>query len=380
MRHLFVFILFYSCVYAQDSTETAKKITLNGYVKNLQSISFDKDFRHAVSGNLLHNRLNLKAKLTTRLSAAAEIRTRLFWGEEMKITPHFVSMLENNNEKIRMQKVWINNESLALVSNVERLYLDFQKNDITIRVGRQRINWGVTTNWNPNDIFNAYNFLDFDYEERPGVDGGKVHYNLSGNSNAEVAFAFAGKKKQVAALKYFLNKWNYDMQLLLGWYKQQATAGGGWAGNIGDAGFKGEFQYFFAAADLTDRFNLAVEADNMFENGWYLNGGFLMNNRGLTKPAGNWNEIDLNLSPDNLMPAKWNILLTTAKEIDPLFSLDMSVVYSPGPDLLILLPAVTYNMAPNLDVNLFAQSFFAKMNAGFQAMNHRMYLRLKWSF
>ena len=53
---------------------------------------------------------------------------------------------------------------------------DYRDNKINFRIGRQRINWGTTTIWNPNDIFNAYNFLDFDYEERPGMDGGKFQY------------------------------------------------------------------------------------------------------------------------------------------------------------------------------------------------------------
>ena len=58
----------------------------------------------------------------------------------------------------------------------DRLFIEWNKEKWNIRIGRQRINWGINLAFNPNDIFNAYNFLDFDYEERPGVDAARVQY------------------------------------------------------------------------------------------------------------------------------------------------------------------------------------------------------------
>lgn len=165
--------------HAQDTTALPKKLTISGYVKDLQTLSFDKDFKELITGNLIHNRLNIKWKPSERITAASEIRNRLYWGEEVKLTPGFASLLRNDNEKANLQKAWIKNKSLVLHSNVERLYFDYQDNELNVRIGRQRINWGIATTWNPNDIFNVYNFLDFDYEERPGVDGGKFKYIFS---------------------------------------------------------------------------------------------------------------------------------------------------------------------------------------------------------
>lgn len=376
-----LFLLFSASVAnAQDSIVQSEKILFSGYLKDLQTLSFDKDFRNLLSGNLLHNRLNFKWNATGKLIAVAEIRNRLFWGEEVKLTPGFDSLLRNEIEKINMQKTWIENEALVMHSNVERLYLDFRDTDFNVRIGRQRINWGIASNWNPNDIFNAFNFLDFDYEERPGLDGGKVHYTLNSSSNAEFAFAFKGKSGSVGALKYSTNRWNYDMQVLAGWYGDLPTAGLGWAGNIKDAGFKGEAQYYFPRNKSAGHFNLVLEGDYMFEKGWYVNAGFLFNNRGLDKPVNNWAAVNLNLSPENLMPTRWNFILTSAKEINPLFTANLGVLYAPGTDLLILLPSLQYNMAPNFDVNLVEQSFFADLNNHFEAVNHRFFLRMKWSF
>jgi hypothetical protein len=347
----------------------------------LETLTFDKNFNNLITGNLIHNRLNFKWKPSEKITAVAELRNRLFWGEEVKYTPNFAAQLRNENEKVNLQKVWIEKNALVLHTNVERLYADWRNAEWNVRVGRQRINWGITTTWNPNDIFNTYNFLDFDYEERPGIDGAKMEYTFSSNFKTEMAYAHTGKKDgSVAAMRYALNKWNYDMQLITGWYNDHPTIGAGWAGPIKDAGFKGEVQYFFASKDSGDHLNLSLEGDYMFKKGWYVNAGLLYNNHGLYKPVANWDAINLKLSPDNLMPTKWNIMLTTSKEFTPLLSANLSVLYAPGTNLLILFPTLQYNLATNLDISLVWQSFLGERNKNLEAINHRCFIRMKWSF
>ncbi|WP_186452614.1 hypothetical protein [Chitinophaga polysaccharea] len=334
-----------------------------------------------MAGNLIHNRINVKWKPSVEISGVAEFRNRLFWGEEVKLIPHFASLLKNENEAIDMQKIWIESSSLVLLTNIERLYFDYNNDKLNLRIGRQRINWGVNATWNPNDIFNSYNFLDFDYEERPGVDAGKIRYLLRNSSNVEFAYSYMDKEDGgIAAVKYALDKWNYDLQFIAGWYHNQLTAGAGWAGSIGDAGFKGEAQYFFAGKDSVSHLNLALEGDYMFRKGWYLNLGVLFNNRGLNRPVGNWSTLDLVLSPENLMPTKWNLIVKCAREITPLLSVNITVLYSPGANLTIFYPSLQYSIATNLDVNFVWQSFYAGQNHGFEAINHRAFLRLKWNF
>ena len=77
---------------AQDSTDTPKKFTINGYIKSLQTLTFDKNFNDLVSGNLIHNRINMKWRPSEKFTAVAEFRNRLFWGEEVKLTPGFASL------------------------------------------------------------------------------------------------------------------------------------------------------------------------------------------------------------------------------------------------------------------------------------------------
>ena len=374
-------ILFCQVTLAQDSSESKEKWELNGYLKNMENLTFDHLSKQVTSGNLLHNRINIKWMPSATFTAVAQIRNRLFWGEEIKLTPSFSSLLKNENEKINLQVQWINSASVVLHTNTERLYVDYRTEKWNARVGRQRINWGVTTTWNPNDVFNSYNFLDFDYEERAGVDAAKLQYQFNDFGNVELGYSLTGNNKgDIAAARFSFNKWNYDFHILSGWVNKQASTGAVWAGSIKESGIKGELEYYFRSKHAIDRLNVVLEWDHMFKKGWYANFSTLYNSRGVDTVVNNFGSINLKLSPQNLMPTKWNLIATTSKEITPLLSANMSVLFTPGTNLLILLPSVRYNLATNLDVDIVGQSFFSELNSTFRGVSTRIFLRMKWSY
>ena len=173
---------------------------------------------------------------------------------------------------------------------------------------------------------------------------------------------------------------NYDVQFITGWYNEHLTLGSGWAGYIKDEGFKGELQYFIRDKDSADHLNLSLETDYMFKKGWYASLGFLFNSRGLCQPVDNWDSVNLKVSPENLMPTKWNLIFTTAREFTPLLSGNLSFLFAPGSNLLILFPSIQYNIATNFDVDLVWQSFLSEKENQFEAINHKCLLRFKWSF
>lgn len=122
-----------------------------------------------------------------------------------------------------------------------------------------------------------------------------------------------------------------------------------------------------------------LEGDYIFKKGWYVSTTFLFNDKGWDSPLDSLNTLVFQVSPRNLMPTKWNFLVNTSKEITPILSGSMSVVYAPGTNLLILFPTLRYNMQTNLDLDFVWQSFFASYNR-FDALSHIGFLRAKWSF
>ena len=194
-------MLFFTISARSQDLEIPKIMKVKGYVKELPYLQFDKNFEHAYPTNLVHNRLNVSIKPNNHFQAAFELRTRLYWGDEVRLTPAFAAALYNANEQIDASILWIETENAVLHSNVERLWIDYTAHKWNFRLGRQRINWATASIWNPNDLFNTYNFIDFDYEERPGSDALHIHYTVKELRYVEAALSI-GKthKKKVATL------------------------------------------------------------------------------------------------------------------------------------------------------------------------------------
>lgn len=367
-------------MYAQDSANTERNWRLNGYVKEMETFSFNKNFSKLLTNNLLHNRINIKWKPDKLITTSLEVRNRMFWGNEVAETPGFTDLLKGENEWLNLSALWVSRSNIVLYSNIDRLWGEIRKTKWNLRLGRQRVNWGVNAIWSPNDIFNTYNFLDFDYEERPGADAAKFQYLFTDQSNVEFAFSVQKNNKYIGAARYFINMLGYDLQILAGIYQNKLTTGFGWAGNLGNVGFKGEGQVFIGEKDSGNICNYSVELSYVFKKAWYLSVSVLHTTSGLSKPVSDWSKINFNFSPVNLMPAKWSFLTSLSKEITPLFSGNLSLVYSPQVNLFILYPSLKYNLFTNFDADIVWQSFFSEISNRFQAATHHAFIRLKWNF
>jgi hypothetical protein len=86
-----------------------------------------------------------------------------------------------------------------------------------LRIGRQRNNWGIHDIWNINDIFYTYNFWNFDYQHRLGINDIRLQRNLKDNSTLGLAFAPRKRRKEhTAAVLFCFKRKKYDLQLLGG--------------------------------------------------------------------------------------------------------------------------------------------------------------------
>jgi hypothetical protein len=234
--------------------------------------------------------------------------------------------------------------------------------------------------WNPNDIFNSYSFLDFDYEERPGTDALRVTYPIGLLSSLEGAVALANGGRSIAALRYFFNTKYGDYQLNAGHYLGRSTIGLGWASAIGEAGLKGELQYFSALGPAYSRVNASVEFDYMTKKEWYWLAGVLLNSRGLNQAVADWSTVSFELNPENMMPGKWNGLIGCRKQWHPLWTSGCSIVYAPGMRLLLGITTLQYNAGEKTDFDFVAQNFFGQREQKFQSITQAFFLRFKYSF
>lgn len=220
---------------------------------------------------------------------------------------------------------------MVLHSTVDRLMMSYTHLKFTLTLGRQRINWGINTIWNPNDLFNASNFLDFDYEERPGTDGLRMQYFPNTNTSLEAGFKLGENSDQtVLAVLYKTNKWNYDLQLLTGIYYTDWVIGCGWAGNIKDAGFKGEFSYFIPKNESSEGNNVlstSLTLDYSFNNNWYASLSTLYQSRVFISEGSAIIAQPRVLNAKFLMPYQYSFYANVNKQFSPLLTGNLGIVF-----------------------------------------------------
>jgi len=174
------------------SPKKEKNWTLSGYHKSLNGLFGFEDFLNGgkiiLSDAFLHNRLNFRWFPNDHWTLRAELRNRFFYGElsRSNLFGNFKESLKQGNDVLNLQLINAGDQ-VIFHSIFDRLYFEYTKDKLEIRLGRQRINWGINTVWNPHDIFNAFSFTDFDYEERPGSDALRIKYYTGFASSLEVA-------------------------------------------------------------------------------------------------------------------------------------------------------------------------------------------------
>lgn len=367
-----------------DSTQTKNKdwLRFNGYVKYMQTLSISPDTTMMVD-NLIHNRLNFKAYLGEKSSIKTDFRTRIFYGASNQLIPEYGKQVTSYDGVLPLEWVVFDNKSAAMNVIVDRLYYDYSADKFQVRVGRQRINWGINTTWNPNDIFNSYNIYDFDYEEREGSDAVRVKYFPNYNSSFDIAYKVTDNfKTDVFAGLYKFNKKNYDYQILLGKFQEKIAIGGGWAGSLNLVGFKGEATYF-QATNTTDQNNLStsITFDYSWNNGFYLMGTYLWNTTGALQPMNPTGQILAIPTAEYLMPAAHNTMIQGSKQLSPIMTLNMGVIYGFGINSLTIFPTYTVSLKSNLDLDIIGQLFFQELpQQDFSNLGNGIFWRLKGSF
>ncbi|MCU0471837.1 MAG: hypothetical protein MUC93_00535 [Bacteroidales bacterium] len=375
---IFLFLLFTSVI----SQEKQKNIELNGYLTTMQSAMFDTLSGPVIYENLLHNRLNFKGYINDNITLAVELRNRLFTGDMVRSYYRYSDMIAADEGWVDMSWNIVDESSFFLNTTVDRLWIDLNLNKFQARIGRQRINWGQTFVWNPNDIFNAYSFFDFDYTERPGSDAVRLQYYPSFSSAIEFAAKIDSEDDVTAAGLFRFNKWDYDIQFLAGYSNSSdIVAGTGWSGSIGSVSFRGEASWFRPLENFSDTTGTTIITagiDKVFENNsifqvqlMYCNNPLKLNNFSSFYSG--------NLSAKDLAFSELSAFGQFTWAATPLINISLSAMWFPDLKGYFAGPSFDYSLAENVDFSLIWQHFNAEMGGSKTRINIG-FLRIKYSF
>lgn len=372
-----------------------KMITLDGYLNDMQTVYHVEGIEDVnwLWENQIHNRLNLNIYPANWLQFSLQGRTRFMQGNLNKLVPDY-------GEAIGRDAGWFDatyatdgsyNDDVGYVftTMLDRAYAEFTFGNFVGTVGRQRINWGQTFAWNPNDIFNTYSYFDVDYPERPGADAIRLQYYTGMASNLEVAAKIDSANKITAAGYFRFNAGGYDFQLIGGVLSEEdLVIGTGWSGNLSAISFRGEASYFHDLDDFQDTTGLVIASaglDYTFSNSFFIQTEVLYS--GYAKNLNIYNLMQVFASDMNVKTigfTEWSVFASMAYPITPLINTSLAAMYYPEWKGFYVGPSIDISAMDNLSVSLIFQGFSAELEDPFGASDRQNtyigYARLKWSF
>jgi hypothetical protein len=366
----------------------ANKFDFKGYLKYLTTVNFQDVNEDWVTDNLLHNRLEFRYYPNEKWKLDLEIRNRLFYGEFVKLynrTMDYGAYIDRDNGFFDLSHNWAEGSSYVLNTTIDRFYFDFTSGKWQVRAGRHRINWGQNLVWNPNDVFNAYSYFDFDYEERPGTDAVRVQYFTGFTSAAEFVYQLGDNIDEMSFMGlYKFSKWDYDIQFLAGQVKRDLVVGAGWSGDIKGGGFRGELTYFHDKDSLNTEVGqlmASVSGDYTFPSSLYLQASVLFNSKGTTGKAGIPNpNILTQTSAKYLTLSRMDLFGQISYQISPLWRGDLASIVNLFDKSFFIGPGVSYSLSDNMELLLFGQLFVGDTGTEFGGIGKLFYFRYKWAF
>ncbi len=367
------------------------KMSFSGYLSDMQTVYHIPD--HWLWENTLHNRLNLDLYPTTWLNGSFQLRNRFIFGNTIHEIPGYADALDGDLGWLDM--TWATDGDLGdstgymLTSTIDRLWMQFTFGNLEVKAGRQRINWGQTLVWNPNDIFNSYSYFEVDYPERPGSDALRVSYYTGNASTIEVAAKIDSANRVTAAGYFRFNTLGFDIQFMGGVYQEEdLVLGTGWSGNLGSAAIRGELSYFRDLdqfKDTTGYLMSSIGFDYTFSS------SLMLQIEGLYSAFAKDMDVNSflqfysgNLDVKNLGFTPWSFFGNISYPLTPLLNGAFATIWYPDWKGVYLGPSFDLSLNSNMDLSLILQYFTAEFEDPSGATNREKntfgFLRFKWSF
>lgn len=385
-------------------------VEFNGYISDMPYMMYQNygDSNDIFMQNILHNRLKFNWYANDNFTFNIEMRNQFIWGD----------LVDNktNPEGFKTESYFLplsfyghTSDNSLLYSVIDRANITYMKGNFEAVIGRQRINWGQTFAFNPNDIFNAYNFFDFDYTEKPGADAIKLQYYTGYTSSLELAAKIDSGNNVTAAALYRFNKWNYDMQLLSGFFSYDSYSiaydvnfiphyniakhediffGAGWSGDFFGMSIRGELSYFQPCNNIFDTSGIFLSSfalDYTFTNEMYISAEFLYQQND-TLALSDFSSFYANTrNAKTLSDFKYNLLAQMSYPITPIVNFSFAGMYFWQDDFkgVYIFPSLALSTSDNTELSLMYQIFLYKdkqLNNNEWLNTQIGFLRFKWSF
>lgn len=389
MKKLLIIVIF-SVLTLSISAQKQHKLQINGYFSQMSQTIIDSFKGTWLNDQITQNRLKIAYAPTSFLSFDVEARTRLQYGATIQMTPNIAQAIGQDRGFFDMSYNLFSGNSAILNTNIDRAYVQIEASKFKAVIGRQRINWGMTFVWNPNDWFNNYSFFDFDYAEKPGSDAINIQFFPTYSSSIDFVTKVNSDTLITSALRYKFNLFNYDFQVLGGIINSNDfSIGVGWSGSLGNTTFRGEATYLHPRKNFADTngvFLCSVGFDYMFENSLTIVGEFLYNQSAKNPQiTGLFAIQQAPVDVKSLSIAPYNAVLQVSYPINPIINASSAAMWMSYNNWFFLSPNVTFALNNDVDFAIISQTFLGKFYNPVTSTNDKkiinlIYFRIKYDF
>ena len=310
---------------------TSEKI--NGIIGAVTGLIFLLFLPVSISASSFHAELQIEnnniATFVEEISDFNRLRFEGFFAIEDGIPLSATLIIDNNSSYIRPGGSFDNEV------DVYRAILEYQRETLSIFLGKQRVPLGVGRIWNPIDIFNPIDITSVEPEEREGTDSIRLEYYPSSLSASDLTLA----EDQIAGrVKGFFN--SFDLAVVGIYDDDEALAILGWEieGELWQGGveLRSEGGFFFDTSDNDLRMETIIGVEYGFPNSITLLGEYYLNEE------------------DN----GDSIALQLTAQLSPLFSASLLTIISIDDHSTLIAPLVQYSLSDemSLDVGVFFYS------------------------
>jgi len=345
MKHFLWLILFISF--------TSQAAELSGEYDNIL-FQHRNSLQQAVVSDFNRLRLNLDANQQAfqmhisydhELLLGGAVRDPLFAIQQQMPTPTYLDLTHTISTS----------SSYAWQQTLYRAWLQYETETWQLKLGRQRMAWGVGRIWNPSDRFNPVQATALETEQKLGVDGLDIEYHYSDFGRVQSVFA-PGRTKHRVARKWAV-RWQdtfaeNDISLWLGEIAQAQVLALDMTGNIADTtarmawmqsngGQQGDFSQAILGLDGTWQ-QPVFPAGLYWAVEYFYNGAAKL----IASPL---------LSDYTQSRSKHLLGILLGYDLSALWRMDMTYLQDLTQNSQFIAPSLRYSATEDLDATVFAQ-------------------------
>ncbi len=267
---------------------------------------------------------------------------------------------QNSRQVVNLSATLVDENHWNITHFIDRLQIRQGLSFADFTVGRQRIAWGTGRIWNPTDLFNPLNPAVVSKIEKDGVDAALMKIPFGNFTDLSLVYnpqRHWGTNN--GGFRFRTNYREFDFSAMGGYFDRRVVLGGDFAGNLLDAGVRGEGIVSGASGNFRSHFvKFILGADNQFTSKFYGMVEYHFNGEGQSDPKAY--EVMRLASGEILNLARSYLAISSSYLIHPLVTTTATITsnLTDGSKFLVLL--ATYSAADNSEISLGGQLFFAQ--------------------